>query len=206
MALALPLALGLSISALVGGSLRALAELRLRAVSLFYVALILQVVAFPIRPLPWHTSDTAATFLWIASYGLVFAAAGLNRRVAGVRIVLVGMACNLAAVLANGGHMPVRAGAMRAAGFDYLVHNNSASLAHPHLALLIDRWAAPSWIPTANVFSVGDVVIALGAFVFALVTTGGVARIASTRPAAALTRTLRTGPLRGRPRVGRHGR
>ena len=177
MALALPLALGLMISALVGGSLRALGDLRLRGVWLFYGALVLQVVAFPFGPLPWRTPDTVATFLWIASYGFVFAAAALNRRVAGVWIVLVGMACNLTAVLANGGHMPVRAGAMRAAGYDYVVHNNSAALAHPKLPFLIDRWAAPSWIPTANVFSVGDVLIALGALVFALVTTGAVARI-----------------------------
>jgi hypothetical protein len=193
-ALALPLVLGLTLSALVGGSLRALAELRLRAISLFYAALVLQVVAFPFRPLPWHTSDAAATFLWIASYGLVFAAAALNRRVPGVRIVFAGMACNLAAVLANGGHMPVRPGAMRAAGFDYLVHNNSAALVHPRFALLIDRWAAPSWIPTANVFSVGDVVIAIGAFVFALVATGAVAHVASSRQAAALVRALRSRP------------
>ena len=33
---------------------------------------------------------------------------------------------------------------------------------------LIDRWAAPDWIPLANVFSVGDVIIALGAFVVVL--------------------------------------
>jgi hypothetical protein len=146
-ALALPLVLGLAASLLIGGSLRALAELRLRGVGLFYGALMLQVVAFPFGPLPWHTPDSVATFLWIASYGLVLVAAVLNRRVAGVQIVLVGMACNLLAVLANGGHMPVRPGAMRGAGYDYVVHNNSALLSHPRLPFLIDRWAAPSWIP-----------------------------------------------------------
>jgi hypothetical protein len=185
-ALALPLVLGLVVSLLVGGSLRALAELRLRGVALFYGALLLQVVAFPFGPLPWHTPDAVATFLWIASYGLVFAAAVLNRRVAGVQVVLVGMACNLLAVLANGGHMPVRPGAMRAAGFDYVVHNNSALLSHPRLPLIIDRWPAPSWIPTANVFSVGDVVIAVGAFAFALI---------ATRPFAGPLR-IRVPPLR----------
>jgi len=176
-ALALPLALGLGLSTLVGGSLRALAELRIRALALFYGALALQIVAFPFRPLPWHTPDDAATLLWIASYGLLFAAAALNRRVPGVQVVLAGMACNLAAVLANGGHMPVRPQAMRAAGYDYVVHANSAALAHPRLPLLIDRWAVPSWIPGGNVFSVGDVLIALGAFAFALVTTGAAARV-----------------------------
>jgi hypothetical protein len=188
-ALALPIVLGLAVSALVGGNLRALADLKLRAVWLFYGAVVLQVVAFPFGPLPWRTPDAVGTALWIASYGLICTAALLNRRIAGVPIVLAGMLCNLAAVLANGGHMPVRAGAMHGAGYEYVVHNNSAVLAHPHLSALIDRWAAPSWIPTANVFSVGDVVIAVGAFVFALVATGAVARLAAAgrrlRPLAA---------------------
>jgi hypothetical protein len=181
MALALPLVLGLAASLLVGGSNRAIAELRFRGVALFYGALLLQVVAFPFGPLPWHTPGSVATILWIASYGLVFAAAMLNRSVAGVPVVLVGMACNLLAVLANGGHMPVREGAMRAAGFDYVVHNNSALLSHPRLPFLIDRWPAPAWIPTANVFSVGDVVIAVGAFVFAFAATGAAARLLRIR-------------------------
>jgi hypothetical protein len=36
----------------------------------------------------------------------------------------------------------------------------------------VDRWAAPDWLPLANVFSVGDVVIALGAFVIVLAGMG----------------------------------
>ena len=56
--------------------------------------------------------------------------------------------------------MPVRGAALRAAGTDYEVHNNSIQLAKPHLAALVDRWAAPHWVPLANVYSVGDVLIA----------------------------------------------
>jgi hypothetical protein len=29
----------------------------------------------------------------------------------------------------------------------------------------VDRWAAPSWVPLGNVFSVGDVLIAIGVVV-----------------------------------------
>jgi hypothetical protein len=45
---------------------------------------------------------------------------------------------------------------------------NSVTHAEPHLSWLVDRWAAPEWIPLANVFSVGDVLLALGAFALVL--------------------------------------
>ena len=179
MVLALPLLAGLGIAALLGGDLRRLGELRFRALWLFYVAIGLQVVAFPFGPLPWRTSDGVGTLLWLASDGLILGAAVLNRRIPGVPVVAAGLCCNLVAVLANGGHMPVRPAAMHAAGRHYVVHANSAALAHPHVPLLIDRWAAPSWIPGANVFSVGDVVIALGVFTFVLVATGALAGLRS---------------------------
>jgi hypothetical protein len=176
MALVLPLALGLAVALIAGGDLRRLGDIRIRGMWLFYGALGLQVAAFPFGPLPWDVPDGAAVALWLASYALLLTAAGLNVRVPGVAIVLGGMACNVAAVLANGGHMPVRPQAMRDAGYDYVVHQNSAVVSHPHLSFLIDRWAAPSWIPGANVFSVGDVAIAVGAFAFALLATGACAR------------------------------
>jgi hypothetical protein len=45
------------------------------------------------------------------------------------------------------------------------VHNNSISAVQPHLGFLVDRWGAPQWLPLANVFSVGDVLIAIGTIV-----------------------------------------
>ncbi|HEY1369416.1 MAG TPA: DUF5317 domain-containing protein [Gaiellaceae bacterium] len=177
MSLALPLLIGLGLSLLLGGSLRRLADLRLRSVWIFYAAIAMQVVAFPVESLPWRTPDDVAKALWLASDALIAVAAARNLRIPGVPLVAAGLVSNLAAVLSNGGHMPVRAAAMRAAGYDYSVHNNSAALASPHLSWLIDRWAAPGWIPFANVFSVGDVLIALGGFVFAVAATGAVASL-----------------------------
>ena len=40
---------------------------------------------------------------------------------------------------------------------------NSVALADPRLPWLIDRFATPRWVPFASVFSVGDVLIVLGA-------------------------------------------
>jgi hypothetical protein len=50
-------------------------------------------------------------------------------------------------------------------------------LSTPHLPWLVDRWGAPEWVPVANLFSVGDVLIAIGGLVFALVATGAFSRM-----------------------------
>jgi hypothetical protein len=77
-------------------------------------------------------------------------------------LVFAGLASNLAAVVANGGLMPANPDAARAAGMIDRVHNNSVSTFHPHLTWLTDRWAVPEGIPWGNVFSIGDVLIAVG--------------------------------------------
>lgn len=172
MVLVYPLLVGLILAPLLGGDLRRLADLRLRASRLIYLALALQLAAFPVGATPWHPSDDTAVTLWLASYACLATATVANIRRAGIPLVAAGLVANLAAIIANGGHMPVLPAAMRTAGRAYSVHFNSAALAAPHLSWLVDRWAAPGWIPHANVFSVGDVLIALGGVVFPLAATG----------------------------------
>jgi hypothetical protein len=172
MSLALPVLAALGVGILLGGRASGLAELRLRAWPLFIAAIAIQVVAFPFGVLPWRVDSTVATVLWLASYGLLVVAAILNRRVAGVPLVAVGMGANVVAIVANGGSTPVLPAAMRDAGADYVTRANSTANAEPRLAWLVDRWAAPDWIPLANVFSVGDVVIAVGAMVVVLAAMG----------------------------------
>jgi hypothetical protein len=172
MVLALPLLVGLLLSLALGGSLRAVSRLRLRSVSLFYAAIVLQVVAFPFAFLPWTTPDPLQRVLWLASYALLVIGASRNAHLRGVRVIVVGMALNLVAVVANAGRMPVLPQAMHGAGHDYGVRMNSVADADPRIDWLVDRWAAPDWVPLANVFSVGDVVIALGAFALGLAAAG----------------------------------
>lgn len=153
---------GILLGLLSGGRLSALGELRIRRVELVYAAILLQIAAFPSGVLPWSTPDSAARLLWLVSFALLIAFAVVNRTVRGVALVFAGLASNLAAVLANGGLMPASPHAIRAAGLTYRLENNSLSTAHPHLAWLTDRWAVPAWIPWGNVYSVGDVLIAVG--------------------------------------------
>jgi uncharacterized protein DUF5317 len=172
MSLAFPVLVAVGLGLVLGGSLTRLADLPLRAPWLFLSAVALQVVAFPVGFLPWRTHEAAASVLWVASYGLLLAAAILNRRLAGVPIVALGMLLNLAAILANRGTMPVRIEAMHDAGRVAVTQANSTALADPALPWLVDRWAAPDWIPLANVFSIGDVLIAVGAVVIVLAGMG----------------------------------
>lgn len=172
MSLALPVLAALGIGVLLGGRLSGLAELRIRAWWLFLAAFAIQVVAFPFAFLPWQVDSTVASVLWLASYGLLVVAATLNRRIVGVPLVALGMGMNVVAIVANGGSMPVLPQAMHDAGADYVTLANSTATAAPRLSWLVDRWAAPDWVPLANVFSVGDVVIALGAMVIVLAAMG----------------------------------
>jgi len=160
--LAFPVALGVLLGVVVGGDPRKLAAIRLRRIELFYLAFVLQLVAFPLAFLPWRTDDRMATALWLVSYALLVVGAIANRRIIGVPVVAAGMASNVIAVIANSGHMPALPQALRAANKHYSVHFNSALNAKPRLPWLVDRWAVPDWIPLGNVYSIGDVIIAVG--------------------------------------------
>jgi Family of unknown function (DUF5317) len=153
---------GMLLGLVSGGRLGALGELGIKRVELAYVAILLQVGAFPSGVFPWSTPDGIARGLWLVSFALLIGFAAVNRAVRGVALVFAGLASNLAAVAANGGLMPANPHAARAAGMIDRLHNNSISTFHPHLVWLTDRWAVPNWIPLGNVFSVGDVLIAVG--------------------------------------------
>jgi Family of unknown function (DUF5317) len=170
-ALVLPLVVGLALAPLLGGRWEPLGRVRLRATPVFYAAIALQLAAFPIRRMPWRTPDRVAVALWLVSFALFAAGLLLNVRLPGVPLVAAGLVSNVAAIVVNGGHMPALPSALRGAGLDFTVSRNSAEVAAPHLPWLVDRWAAPGWVPWANVFSIGDVAIAAGGLVFALVVT-----------------------------------
>jgi uncharacterized protein DUF5317 len=82
------------------------------------------------------------------------------------------MASNVTAIVINGGYMPVLPSALHRAGESYDVSNNSAASDAPHLVWLVDRWAVPDWVPAGNVFSPGDVIIAVGVVVLVLAGMG----------------------------------
>lgn len=161
MILVLFLVLAFALVPVGGGRLRALSSLRFQAPWLLWLALATQVVliAFPGQESWWRTAANVATF----PLGLAFV--WWNRRIPGLWLVGVGALLNLLPILANGGVMPASAHALALAGIPaHLgVYANSAVLAEPRLLFLGDVIAIPESVPLANVLSVGDVLIALGA-------------------------------------------
>jgi Family of unknown function (DUF5317) len=172
MSLALPLLAAFAVAPLLGGRWSRIVSVRIRVVWIFYLAIAIQVVAFPFKRLPWRTSDHIGMVLWIISFFLFLLAMAVNTRLPGVPFIALGLISNLTAVLANGGHMPALPSALRAAGMHFVTSNNSTAMTSPNLAWLVDRWAMPSWVPWGNVFSVGDVSIMAGGVLFVLLATG----------------------------------
>jgi Family of unknown function (DUF5317) len=146
---------------LLGGRLGALAEVRLRLPWALPAALALQVVALDLPGVPGWLRPP----LHVGSYLVAGAFLVANRRLPGMPLVGIGAAANLLAIAANGGVMPASPSALAAAGLppDPPGFANSAVLADPRLAFLGDVLAIPAGWPLANVFSVGDVLIAAGA-------------------------------------------
>ncbi len=155
----------LVIGRLLGGRFSALASVSIRGIWLAFTALLLQAIAFPVGVFPWQTPDSLARILWLASYALLIGMLALNVHLRGTPIIAAGLACNLAAIVANRGLMPVRPSALATAGRHYHVHLNSIASTSPHLAALVDRWAVPGFLPFGNVFSIGDALIAAGTIV-----------------------------------------
>ena len=152
--------LGVVTVPLAGGRLVALADARLRMVPVLFTALFVQIAITAVVP---HWNDTLLRVLHIASYVLLAVFLWANRRITGIPIVALGGLCNVLAIVANGGVMPAGPAAVRSAGIS--VTNefvNSGVQTNPRLLFLGDIWAIPEGWPFANVFSIGDVIIAIG--------------------------------------------
>jgi hypothetical protein len=162
-------ALGLIIGLVLGGRLSAVGEIKFRWWPLVFAGFLLQVVLF--QDAVAARVGALGPPLYVASTLMVVVAVLRNVDVPGMALVALGAACNLAAILANGGFMPASPSAMAALGkADPVIYSNSAVVADPMLEPLTDIFALPSWLPFNNIFSLGDAILALGVVVV-IVTT-----------------------------------
>jgi Family of unknown function (DUF5317) len=149
-ALAVPLA---------GGRLGALVEVRLRRVWAIFAALALEIIAID---LPGLTDGMRAALIVVA-YPVLALFLAANWRLPGMPLVALGGALNLLVISVNGGVMPASPTALAGAGLDLEPgFQNSTALPDPRLAFLGDVFSIPASWPLSNVFSIGDVLIALG--------------------------------------------
>jgi hypothetical protein len=149
-------------AALAGGRLSRLFDVRLRAGWLPLVALLLQVVILQVLE---DGPRALLVSVHVATYVMAAAFIWLNRSVPGLWLVAAGAACNGVTIALNHGTLPASASALEAADIhkDPAAFLNSGMVAHPALGFLGDVFAWPAPLPFANVFSVGDVLIVLGA-------------------------------------------
>ena len=154
-------ALALLLSLLRRHALTALRRARFRSAYLLPAALGLQILV--VNVFPW-LPHLVGSVVHLVSYGMLAVFLGKNIRLPGMRLTALGAAANAVTITVNGGVLPASAAALRAAGWDPNDGGfaNSASLASPHLAILGDNYVTPSWVPFANVYSLGDVLIIAG--------------------------------------------
>jgi hypothetical protein len=156
--------IGLVLGFVLGGRLSGLATIDFRWPWLAIGGFAVQLVLFS-DPVRERVGDLGAP-LYVASTVVVLIAVIRNIRIPGMALVALGAGCNLAAIVANGGYMPASEGAFAALGGELNPgYTNSAIVADPALEPLTDLFALPAWLPFANVFSIGDVLIALGVVV-----------------------------------------
>lgn len=163
---------------LAGGSLRALSGLRFRYFPLIFVALFTQVVIF--TPIAGDTDlvHRIGPWIYVASIGVLLFVMLMNLTIPGMKVVLLGTLLNGLVIVANGGFMPSPEDALRAAGRldhvlqdeaeiaagePYILSNSKIAGDDAPLLFLGDIFYIPDPWPLHNVFSIGDVLIAVGA-------------------------------------------
>jgi hypothetical protein len=170
MLMPLVVALAIGVALLRGGSLANFGRLQLHWVGLVAAGLGLQLLIFtPFSAVPLVTAMT--TQLYLLSMALLTVWVALNWRVPGMPLMALGLLMNFAAIAANGGYMPVSPASAAYAGTSEryateglpVANNSLATDGQVQLWLLTDILALPSEIPFANVFSIGDVLLMVGA-------------------------------------------
>ena len=171
MTLALAFLLLLVTVPVAGGRLGRLESLEIRGLWLAAAAFAIQVVLVTLVP---EGDETLHRVAHIATYGLVGACILRNLDIRFMWVVAVGGLLNFIAITANGGVMPASASALRGAGLDPASGEfaNSDLVHDAHVAFLGDVFAIPAGWPGANVFSVGDALMVLGAFLVLHAATG----------------------------------
>ncbi|MFB6286788.1 MAG: DUF5317 domain-containing protein [Candidatus Bipolaricaulia bacterium] len=170
--------IGLLIGYLRGGRLASLGQIQFRATWLVFLALVLQVLIFPLPGLDGPILASGTSTIHLASYAVLVLFALANWREWGIVVMGGGMALNAIVIALNGGFMPTTPAKLRQAGLESsakaleacvtvhqgrCTHANSVRMdGETTLGWLGDVFATPEWIPLANVFSVGDAVLMIG--------------------------------------------
>jgi Family of unknown function (DUF5317) len=157
-------AIGLVLGVLLGGSVSRLGDLQFRWWPLVLAGFGIQIVLF--QDAVAERVGSLGAPLYVLSTLMVVVAVVRNLAVPGIPLVALGAACNLVAILANGGYMPASPSALASVGEAApVIYSNSSVVQHPAFEPLTDIFALPAWLPFNNVFSIGDLILAIGVVV-----------------------------------------
>lgn len=169
----LPIIFSLLVAILLRKPLNRLANIPLRQPWLVLLAITIQVAMFT-HPLGSILAPTGLVpILNTATYALSIIFCLVNFRVRSLLLVALGTFLNGVAIAANGGYMPTNLAAATlvvdphavTALTNESIANNSVLLTETtRIPFLTDIFCMPPWMPLANVFSIGDAIIAIGAF------------------------------------------
>jgi len=145
---------------------------------LVWAAFAPQFLAFYYNPTRQNIDETLASAILILSQAVLLIFVWNNRQHAGLLVLGFGLLLNLLVITANGGWMPIlpdtvhllrpdaapgswEVGARLGFGKDIVLNASET-----RLWWLSDRFFKPAWIFAPAAFSLGDVFISLGAFLF----------------------------------------
>ena len=148
----------------------------LRIPWLVLIAFLPQFFVFYLPATREQLPDELASGSLIVSQILLLIFAWFNRRLNGMRLLIVGLVLNLAVISANGGGMPISPETASRLAPSSIVHSYQSGERFGHgkdvlllpgdtrLEWLGDRFVPPDWFPYQFAFSMGDVLISVGVF------------------------------------------
>jgi Family of unknown function (DUF5317) len=167
------LLIGLAVGSALGGRASGLTELAFRWRWAVLAGIVTQVLLFSTALN--GAVGTLGPVIYVGSTALVLAAILANWRITGMPVIALGAVSNLTAIIANRGYMPADPGAMASLGQTITdAYSNSAIVIDPALRPLTDIFALPAWLPFANVYSIGDVLIGIGVVIVVVAAMRGV--------------------------------
>jgi hypothetical protein len=148
-----------------------------RATWLVALGFLPQLMAFYLPYTRRSLPDELASLSLISSQLMLLVFTLANLRLPGMPLLMLGLACNLGVILANGGFMPLMVNAaarlVDQATLNSLTIGERVSSASKDILLpeaqirlpwLADRFVSPLFLPYRFAFSLGDVLVAVGTF------------------------------------------
>lgn len=165
------LVLGIIIGKLRGGKIQNIGKFMFRTSYLLVFSIIIQLGTSILISLGHETVIQYRLLLYIISYIMLFIVLFLNLGRKSVWVILIGAIANFAAIVLNGGSMPIDITILEKGGFANILASLEIGAMKNYINIkeaysftvhLAKRFITPEWYPFKQVFSIGDILISIG--------------------------------------------